>query len=59
MDSEAIIEKYREAGADERLGLFRGYRDLRDEFSRIDDETVAKDAARKGLTWWDRITGFL
>jgi hypothetical protein len=59
MDRNTLIEKYRNADPDERLGLFLGYRDLRDEFSRIDDDLPAESAKKKGRTWWGRITGFL
>jgi len=38
MGIEQILSDYRNGNEDKRLGLFMTYRDLRNEFSRIDED---------------------
>jgi hypothetical protein len=39
MDIDRILKDYRTGDEEKRLNLFLSYRDLRDEFSSIDEET--------------------
>lgn len=41
MSVHEVIECYRNAGEEERLELFLAYRELREAFSSIDDDTLA------------------
>ena len=47
MEIDDVLTKYREGDADQRLSLFLTYRELRDEFSHIDDETVVEQTSDK------------
>ncbi len=40
MEREQVLCEYRQADADKRLSLFLSYRELREEFSDIDQETA-------------------
>lgn len=50
MDIERILDAYRNGDEDKQLSLFLGFRELRDEFSRIERDI---EAARS-LTRSDR-----
>jgi hypothetical protein len=43
MDSGKILEAYRNADEGKRLTLFMAYRDLREHFTRIEDESSHDD----------------
>ncbi len=43
MDSDSILDAYRKGDQGERLRLFLAFRDLRDHFSRIDEESPDSD----------------
>ena len=59
MDSERVLVAYRNGDEDERLSLFLAYRDLRDEFSRIEQELAAIQSPEPGgLTWLKWIIGY-
>jgi hypothetical protein len=45
MDSEEILDAYRKSDESKRLGFFLTYRDLRDQFSSIEDESSSGDQA--------------
>jgi hypothetical protein len=59
MDSEQVLDAYRNGDEDIRLSLFLAYRDLRDEFGRIEQELAAVQSPEPGgLTWLKWIIGF-
>ncbi len=43
MNREEVLEIYRKADENKRLALFLGYRDLRDDFSLIEQESEHDD----------------
>ncbi len=58
MDINRILEAYRHGDEDKRLSLFLGYRELRDEFSRIEQERqIVRLPGRGVLTWLKLIAG--
>ncbi len=60
MDVNRILDAYREGDEDKRLSLFLGYRELRDEFSRIEQERQIVLLPDKGVsTWLKWIAAFL
>ncbi len=60
MDTEQVLDAYRNGDEDKRLSLFLGYRDLRNEFTRIDQEPEVMQLPDKGvLTWLKRVAAFL
>jgi hypothetical protein len=44
MEFDEALDEYRNGDADKRLSLFLTYRDLRDEFSRIDREKAVDES---------------
>lgn len=49
---KVILETYRNADLCERTSLFLTYRDLREQFTLIDQaEDAAEETARPGLPW--------
>ncbi len=60
MDIDRILRDYRNGDEDRRLSLFLSYRDLRDEFSRIEQEREVIQLPEQGaLTWLKWIAGSL
>lgn len=51
MDSEKILEEYRNADEGKRLTLFMAYRELRERFTRIEDESPHDDLALIRFPW--------
>ncbi len=43
MDIEKVLDAYRAGDANKRLSLFMGYRDLRDQFEQIEQESEHED----------------
>jgi hypothetical protein len=59
MDIEGVLDAYRNGDEDKRISLFLTYRDLRDEFSRIEQEfEVVQSPVPGGLTWLKWIIGY-
>jgi hypothetical protein len=59
MDSECILDAYRNADEEKRISLFLTYRDLRDDFSCIEQELDAvKLPEPGGLVWLKWIISF-
>lgn len=59
MDIEQVLDAYRNGDEDKRLSLFLGYRELRDEFSRIEqDIEAAHSFATRGPKWLKWITSY-
>ncbi len=59
MDIEQVLDAYRNGDEDKRLSLFLGYRELRDEFSRIEqDIEAAHSFTRRGPKWLKWITSY-
>ena len=54
MNREEVLEVYRKGDENRRLSLFLGYRDLREDFSRIDDETSHDDFVIIKFPWSGR-----
>ncbi len=60
MNTEQVLDAYRDGDEDKRLSLFLGYRELRDEFSRIEQEQEVIQLPEKGaVTWLKRVAAFL
>ena len=60
MDIDKVLDAYRRGDEDKRLSLFLGHRELRDEFSRIEQDIHLAQSPGKGAqTWLKWITGFL
>lgn len=61
MDIEQILDAYRSGDTDKRLSLFLGYRELRDEFNRIEqDDGTDRPLEKRGPKWLRWIAaGFL
>ncbi len=51
MDIDKILDRYRNGDEGERLRLFLAFRDLRDYFSRIDEEKPDDDFFMVRLPW--------
>ncbi len=58
MDIERVLNDYRNGNEDKRLSLFLYYRELRDEFSRIDRETAADKSPIRGIKWLKQAVSF-
>ncbi len=60
MDIDKILDAYRKGDEDIRLSLFLGYRELRDEFSCIEQENeTVRPLKAKGPKWLKWITHYL
>ncbi len=58
MDIDRVLDDYRNGNEDKRISLFLSYRDLRDAFSRIEQEREVLQLPDKGaLTWLRWIAG--
>ncbi len=51
MNRDEILEAYRKGDDNKRLSLFLGYRELREDFSLIDDETLHDDFVIIRFPW--------
>lgn len=51
MDIEKILEEYRNGDESMRLRLFLAFRDLRDYFSRIEQESLDDDFSIVRFPW--------
>ncbi len=51
MDIERVLEEYRDGDEGKRLRLFLAFRDLRDYFSRIDEECPDDDVFIVRALW--------
>ncbi len=51
MDIEKVLEEYRKGDEGKRLSLFLGFRELRELFSRIEDESLPDDRAVIRFPW--------
>ena len=51
MNTEDVLETYRKADDAKRLSLFLAYRDLREQFSQIEEETSHDDFAVFLMPW--------
>ncbi len=51
MDINAVLEEYRKGDDGKRLSLFMAYRDLRDQFERIEQETAHDDFSVIRFPW--------
>lgn len=51
MNREKVLEIYRKGDADKRLSLFLGYRELREEFSLIEQESEHDDFVIISFPW--------
>ena len=51
MNREEVLELYRKCDENRRLSLFLGYRDLRDDFSLIEQESEHDDFAIIRFPW--------
>ncbi len=51
MDIEKILEEYRNGDEGMRLRLFLAFRDLRDYFSEIENESPNDEFTLAGLSW--------
>ena len=51
MDVETILDEYRNGDEGKRLRLFLAFRDLRDDFSRIEQESPYDDFAVFKFPW--------
>ncbi len=51
MNGDEILQVYRNGDDNKRLSLFLGYRELREDFSRIDDETLHDDFVILRFPW--------
>lgn len=51
MHIEQILEEYRRGDDSKRLSLFLAHRDLRDDFSRIDQESDHEDFVLIHFPW--------
>jgi hypothetical protein len=51
MDIEKILDEYRNGDEGKRLRLFLAFRDLRDDFSRIEQESPDDDLALFKFPW--------
>lgn len=60
MEIEEVLNDYRSGEDDKRLSLFLFYRDLRDEFRRIDRDIAGDHSSKKrGVKWLERIVSCL
>lgn len=51
MDIEKVLDEYRNGDEGKRLSLFLAYRDLRDDFSRIEEESPHDDFTIIRFPW--------
>lgn len=51
MNREEVLELYRKCDENRRLSLFLGYRDLRDDFSLIEQESEHDDFVISWFPW--------
>jgi hypothetical protein len=51
MDIEKILDEYRNGDEGKRLRLFLAFRDLRDDFSRIEQESPDNDLVLFKFPW--------
>ena len=51
MNREEVLELYRKGDENKRLSLFLGYRDLRDDFSLIEQESEHDDFVISWFPW--------
>lgn len=51
MDTEKILDEYRNGDEGRRLTLFMAYRDLRDYFTRIEQENPRDDLVLISFPW--------
>ncbi len=59
MDIERVLDVYRNGDEETRLALFLGYRELRDQFSLIEqNEETIRSPVKKGPAWLRGIADF-
>ena len=51
METEKVLEEYRDADDSKRLSLFLAYRELREQFSSIEQESSHDDFAIIRFPW--------
>lgn len=51
MDIDKVLDEYRKADDQKRLSLFMAYRDLRDTFEQIDNESAHDDFTILRFPW--------
>jgi hypothetical protein len=51
MNIEQVLDEYRNADDNKRMSLFLAYRELRDSFSRIEEESPHDDFVIMGFPW--------
>ncbi len=51
MDIEKVLDDYRNGDESKRLSLFLAYRELRDHFDRIEQESPHDDFTIIGFPW--------
>jgi len=51
MDTEKVLEEYRDGDDSKRLSLFLAYRELRDQFSSIEQESSHDDFTVIRFPW--------
>lgn len=51
MDIEKVLDEYRKGDESRRLSLFLAFRELRDQFNRIEEESVPDDLAVFRFPW--------
>ncbi len=60
MDIKKVLDAYRKGDEDKRLSLFLGFRELRDEFARIElDSCGERSLTGRCPKWMKWIAGFL
>ncbi len=52
MNIENVLEEYRNGDESKRLSLFLAYRELRDHFNRIEQESTHDDFVIVRFPWW-------
>lgn len=59
MNRERVLDAYRKGDEDKRISLFLAYRDLRAEFTCIEQALdPVQSPGPEGLTWLKWITGY-
>ena len=51
MDIQTVLEEYRKGDESKRLSLFMAYRDLREHFERIEQESAHDDSKIRLFPW--------
>lgn len=51
MDREQVLDEYRNGDEGKRLSLFLAYRDLRDDFTRVEEEIPHDDFLTVSFPW--------